>query len=265
MASKAGTAPPEVPPTFERDVRIGALTLDSGAVLDDVVQRVSWYGTPRSDDANVVLINHALTGSSHVADWWRGIIGPGKLLDTQRLAVIGINNLGSCYGSTGPTSPDPDGAPYGADFPVVSVGDIVRAQRRALDVLGIRRLAAVVGGSLGGMQALRWALEPGGTVGHAIVIGAYDYLAPMAIALNTVAREAIAQSVTPEAGIALARKIAMLTYKSDALFAQRFGRKTDRNGGDPYLHLDDRFDVEGYLDYQGRLFSARMDNDAYIR
>ncbi|HTV73294.1 MAG TPA: hypothetical protein VME66_06305, partial [Candidatus Acidoferrales bacterium] len=112
---------------------------------------------------------------------------------------------------------------------------------------------------------LQWALDPRAPVEHAIVIGAYDYLAPMAIALNAVAREAIRTSATPEAGIALARKIAMLTYKSDALFAQRFGRTIDRNGGDPYRNLEDRFDVEGYLDYQGRIFTARMDADAYVR
>lgn len=254
-----------VSPAFERDVAVGSITLDCGVTLDEVVQRVTCYGEPRADFANVVLVNHALTGSSHVADWWRGIIGPGKLLDTSRLAVIGINNLGSCYGSTGPASSSPSGEPFGAAFPVVSVADIVLAQRLALDKLGITRLAAVAGGSLGGMQALQWAMHPGGTVDHAIVIGAYDYLAPMAIALNYVAREAIRTSKTPEDGIALARKIAMLTYKSDALFARRFGRKVDRNGGDPRRFLEDRFDVEGYLDYQGRIFAARMDTDAYVR
>ena len=251
--------------TFERDVSIGSVALDCGVTLEDVVQRVTCYGEPRADFANVVLVNHALTGSSHVADWWRGIIGPGKLLDTDRLAVIGINNLGSCYGSTGPSSLGPSGRPYGAAFPVVSVADIVRAQSLALRGLGITHLAAVAGGSLGGMQALQWALEPSRCVDHAIVIGAYDYLAPMAIALNYVARQAIRTSKTPEDGIALARKIAMLTYKSDALFAARFGRKADRAGGDPKRSLDDRFDVEGYLDYQGRIFAARMDTDAYVR
>jgi homoserine O-acetyltransferase len=251
--------------TFERDVSVGSVALDCGVTLHDVVQRVTCYGEPRADFANVVLVNHALTGSSHVADWWRGIIGPGKLLDTDRLAVIGINNLGSCYGSTGPTSTGPSGRPYGSAFPVVSVADIVRAQMLALRQLGITHLAAVAGGSLGGMQALQWAVHPSRCIDHAIVIGAYDYLAPMAIALNYVARQAISTSKTPEDGIALARKIAMLTYKSDALFAQRFGRKVDRNGGDPTRRLDDRFDVEGYLDYQGRIFAARMDTDAYVR
>jgi homoserine O-acetyltransferase len=254
-----------VVPAFERDVSVGSVALECGVTLDDVVQRVTCYGEPRADFANVVLVNHALTGSSHVADWWRGIIGPGKLFDTERLAVIGINNLGSCYGSTGPASLGPSGRAYGAEFPVVSVADIVLAQSLALRELGITRPAAVVGGSLGGMQALQWAVQPAGAVDHAIVIGAYDYLAPMAIALNYVARQAISTSKTPEDGIALARKIAMLTYKSDALFAQRFARKVDRNGGNPRRRLDDRFDVEGYLDYQGRIFAARMDTDAYVR
>ena len=247
----------------ERDVAIGALELECGATLPNVVQRVSIYGTPREDGANVALVNHALTGSSRVEDWWGEIAGPGKLLDTNALAVVGINVVGSCYGSTGPTSVAPDGQPYGARFPVVSVRDMVRAQRRALRELGIERLAVVAGGSLGGMQALEWTFQAPGEIGCALVIGAYDHFSAMGIALNAVAREAIRVAKTPQAGVELARKIAMLTYKSEALFAQRHGRKFDRKGGDPTKNPDDRFDVEGYLDYQGGLFSARMDPEAY--
>ncbi|MGH7707355.1 MAG: homoserine O-acetyltransferase family protein [Vulcanimicrobiaceae bacterium] len=252
-------------PALERDVAIGDLALDCGRVLPDVVQRISIYGTPRPDGANVVLVEHALTGSSRTAEWWPGIVGPGCLLDTDRLAVVGVNILGSCYGSTGPTSLDPSGRPYGAEFPVIGVGDMVRAQQLALAQLEITQFAAVAGGSLGGMQALEWALRFPTACDHAIVVGAYDYLSALGIALNAVAREAIRNGgPTPQAGIELARKIAMLTYKSDALLAERFGRNADRRGGDPYANHDDRFDVEGYLDYQGRIFSTRMDDASYL-
>ena len=251
-------------PSFERDVPIGALALDCGVTLPAVVQRVSVYGEPRRDGSNVVLVPHALTGSSRVLDWWGDLAGPGKLFDTGALAIVGVNALGGCYGSTGPSSPAADGAPYGARFPVVSVGDIVRAQRAALATLGITRLAAVAGGSLGGMQALEWALQAPAQLAHAFVIGAYDSFSAMGIALNAVAREAVRVAADRTQGIELARKIAMLTYKSEALFAARFGRKFNRKGGDPTKNAGDKFDVEGYLDYQGALFSARMDPDAYL-
>ncbi len=249
---------------LERDVSIGALALESGVTLPEVVQRVTFYGEPRADGSNVVLVAHALTGSSRVLDWWGGLAGPAKLFDTRALAIVGVNALGSCYGSTGPLSPAPDGRPYGSRFPVVSVVDLVRAQRAALAQLGITRLAAVAGGSLGGMQALEWAFQAPESIGHAFVIGAYDWFSAMGIALNAVAREAIRIAANRTAGVELARKIAMLTYKSDALFAERFGRKFNRKGGDPTKNRADRFDVEGYLDYQGALFSARMDPDAYL-
>ncbi len=225
---------------------------------------MSVYGEPRADGANVVLVNHALTGSSRVLDWWGGLAGPGRLLDTDALAIVGVNALGSCYGSTGPTSLAPDGEPYGERFPLVGVTDMVRAQREALASLGLTRFAAVVGGSLGGMQAVAWALEAAAQVDRVIAIGAYDHFAAMGIALNAVAREAIRIARTPAEGVALARKIAMLTYKSEALFAERYGRKPDRGGGDPARHATDRYDVEGYLDHQGAVFVARMDPQAYL-
>lgn len=242
-------------------------------MLDSVVQRVTIYGDPKGE---AVLVTHALTGSSRVAEWWPGIVGHGKLFDPAECAVVGVNALGSCYGSTGPASERPDGGGrYGAAFPVVTVGDIVRAQASALEQLGIGRLRAVAGGSLGGMQALQWALDYPQRVGKAVVVGAYDHFSAMGIALNAVAREAIRidpryrggdydPADPPTAGIELARKIAMLTYKSEALFAQRFGRKLDRSGGNPYANATDRFDVEGYLDHQGTLFSRRMDANAYL-
>ncbi len=256
---------PNLHPTTERDVAIGRLALDSGVALDGVVQRVSIYGKPRPDGSNVVFVAHALTGSSRVADWWPGLIGPGLFLDTNRLAVVGVNALGGCYGSTGPTSLAPDGAPYGARFPIVTVGDIVRAQRIALERLGISVLALAIGGSLGGMQALEWAFAAPRSVENAIVVGAYDSFSAMGIALNAVAREAIRNGgPTATSGIELARKIAMLTYKSEALFSHRFGRRFDRKGGDPTRNPDDRFDVEGYLNYQGSIFAERMDDHTYL-
>jgi homoserine O-acetyltransferase len=233
-------------------------------VLRDVVQRVSIYGTPEADGANVVLVAHALTGSSRVADWWGEIAGPGKLFDPAETAIVGINLLGGCYGSTGPASAAPGGRAYGAEFPVLTVRDMVEAQARALERLGITRVQTVIGGSLGGMQALEWALRRPLRVDHAVAVGAYDHFSAMGIALNKVARDAIRIGGFPE-GLELARKIAMLTYKSDALLRERFGRKPDRNdAGNPFEDPAARFDVEGYLDYQGRIFSARMDPASYL-
>ena len=258
-ATKTGTEP-----TLERDVVLERVALESGASLQNVTQRVSVYGTPRSDGSNVALVCHALTGSSRALDWWGGLAGPGKLLDTDALAIVCVNALGSCYGSTGPASFAPDGEPYGERFPVVTVTDIVRASREALSQIGLTRFAAVVGGSLGGMQAIAWALEAPANVDRCIVIGAYDHFAAMGIALNAIAREAIAIARKPEEGIALARKIAMLTYKSEPLLAERFARNFDRKGGDPTRNPHDRYDVEGYLDYQGAIFAKRMDPQAYL-
>jgi homoserine O-acetyltransferase len=245
-------------------VPIGSLALDCGVTLQNVVQRVSIYGELQADLSNAVLVCHALTGSSRVLDWWGGLAGPGKLLDTRSFGVIGVNALGSCYGSTGPSTLAPDGAPYGARFPLLTPFDLVRAQREALAQIGIPRFAAVVGGSLGGMQALAWALEAPAQVERAIVIGAYDHFSAMGIALNAVAREAIGIARTSREGIALARKIAMLSYKSEALFEERHARKPDRRGGDPFRDASARFDIEGYLDHQGEIFAARMEPQAYL-
>jgi homoserine O-acetyltransferase len=259
----------------ESDVEIGALDLENGARIPRVVQRVTRYGSPAADGSNVVVVTHALTGSSRAGDWWGGLIGPGKLFDPATWCVIGINALGSCYGSTGPASAGPDGAPYGARFPIVTVADMVNAQRRALAELGIVRAAIVIGGSLGGMQALAWGLAHGDAVGHAIVVGAYDAFSALGIGLNAVARQAIlddpafaggdyAADAPPVHGMRLARMIAMLTYKSDALLEERFANRPDRAGGDPRRNRTDRFDVEGYLAYQGDIFAKRMDANSYL-
>ena len=240
------------------------MELNCGVTLAGVVQRVSVYGTPRSDGSNVVLVAHALTGTSRVLDWWGGLAGPGKLIDTNAVAVVCVNALGSCYGSTGPGSLAPDGTPYGERFPLVTVTDMVRAQRRALAALGHTQFAAVIGGSLGGMQAIAWGIEAPEAVDRVVAIGAYDHFAAMGIALNAIAREAIRIARTPAEGIALARKIAMLTYKSEALLARRFARNLDRAGSDPTRVATDRYDVEGYLDYQGAIFAERMEPGSYL-
>lgn len=226
----------------ETTIDIGALQLDSGETLPAVQQRVTIDGAdPLPDGSNVVFAAHALTGSSRVAEWWPDIVGDGALFDQRYWCVIGINVLGGCYGSTRPEQR-------------VTVRDIVRAQQKALDKLGIARLAVVVGGSLGGMQALQWALDAPERVDHAIVIGASDHHTAMGVALNAVQREAIA--LDPVRGVALARKIAMLSYKSDDLLAERHDRKADRKGRA-------QFDVEGYLDHQGDKFVERMDGGTY--
>ena len=268
--------PSRLEPVFEEDVRIGALTLANGARLEHVIQRVTRYGVePLADGSNVILMLHALTGSSRVADWWSGLIGTGALIDPARACLIGINVLGGCYGSTGPASDAPDGARYGSRFPIVTVADMVDAQARALSVLGIERLALVIGGSLGGMQALQWAVRYGERVDEAVVVGAHDAFSALGIGLNFCARTAImndphflggdyAANAEPLDGIRLARMIAMLSYTSDVLLEGRFANKLDRRGGDPAQTRADRFDVEGYLAYQGDLFARRMDANAYL-
>jgi homoserine O-acetyltransferase len=255
----------------DHDVELGDVALRNG-IVPNVVQRVSIYGRPRDGGANVVFAPHALTGSSRVTEWWSGIAGPGTLFDPDRWCIVGINVLGGCYGSTGPPSIAPDGRPWGPRFPVVTVEDMVDVQRSALLQLGINRLAVVIGGSLGGFQALSWARRFGSAVDHAIVVGAHDHLRAQAIAQNTLARDAIAldpsfrdgwYDAQPIAGLALARAIATLTYKSEALFETRYANRPDRSGGDPARALADRFDVDGYLAYQGARFADRMDANTY--
>jgi homoserine O-acetyltransferase/O-succinyltransferase len=247
--------------------------LRSGASMPEVVQRVTRYGAaPRDDGANVVLVTHALTGSSRVVEWWSGIIGAGRLFDPADWCVVGVNVLGGCYGSTGPTTIADDGRRWGPRFPVVTVDDIVEAERRALEALGIARIGVVIGGSLGGFQALQWARAHGERVARAIVVGAFDHLRAQGIAQNGAARDAIALDPAfwdgwydeqPVRGLKLARAIATLTYKSEGLFEQRFANRPDRKGSDPGQRLDDRFDVEGYLDHQGDAFAARIDANSY--
>lgn len=225
---------------IERTISIGALELDGGQILPAVDQRVAIYGDPNC--GRVALVLHALTGDHRAAAWWPGIVGEGALLDPREYCIVGINMLGSCYGSTQVRER-------------ITIGDIVRAQRRALDLLGIERVELAIGGSMGGMQALQWAHDAPERIGRAIVIGAPDRTGTTAIALNSIQRDAIV--LDPIEGLGLARKIAMLSYKSDALLSRRHGRRPDRNGRR-------RFDVEGFLAAQATKLVERIDAATYV-
>ena len=268
------------------------LPLQSGASIRGYSLSYETYGTLNADKSNAVLICHALNASHHVAGvyadqpknlgWWDNMIGPGKSLDTDRFFVIGVNNLGSCFGSTGPMHTNPDtGRVYGADFPVVTVEDWVNAQARLLDALGIEQLAAVMGGSLGGMQALSWTLQYPERVKHAVVVASAPNLNAENIAFNEVARRAIvtdpdfhdghfyAQGVVPKRGLRIARMIGHITYLSDDVMNEKFGRElreavTHNASGYKYSTQEVEFQIESYLRYQGDKFSEYFDANTYL-
>jgi homoserine O-acetyltransferase len=261
------------------------LALASGASIAGYALMIETYGTLNAARSNAVLVCHALNASHHVAGvhaddparigWWDNMVGPGKPVDTERFFVVGVNNLGSCFGSTGPMSPDPaSGRPYGASFPVVTVEDWVNAQARLADALGIDCWAAVMGGSLGGMQALSWAIQYPQRLRHCIAVAAAPKLSAQNIAFNEVARTAIrsdpdfhggdyyAHGVVPKSGLRVARMIGHITYLSGADMAEKFGR-TMR--ADNYqFHYDVEFEVERYLRYQGDKFSEYFDANTYL-
>ncbi len=261
------------------------LPLQSGAELRDYTLVYETYGTLNADRSNAVLVCHALNASHHVAGtyegqpksvgWWDNMVGPGKPLDTDRFFVIGVNNLGSCFGSTGPMHTNPDtGKPYGAAFPVVTVEDWVHAQARLADALGIQRFAAVMGGSLGGMQALAWSMLYPARVGHCLVIASTPKLSAQNIAFNDVARQAIltdpdfhdgdfyAHGVVPKRGLRVARMIGHITYLSDDDMAEKFGR--DLRNADYQFGFGIDFEIESYLRYQGDKFSEYFDANTYL-
>jgi len=248
------------------------------------------YGQLNAQRSNAVLICHALNASHHVAGvypgqdksegWWDNMVGPGKPLDTDRFFVIGVNNLGSCFGSTGPMHTNPQtGRVYGADFPVVTVEDWVDSQARLLDELGITQLAAVMGGSLGGMQALSWTLQHPERVRHALVIASSPNLNAENIAFNEVARRAIAtdpdfhgghfyaHGVVPKRGLRIARMLGHITYLSDDVMNEKFGRRLqDALANAPYQYStqDIEFEIESYLRHQGDKFSEYFDANTYL-
>ena len=272
------------------------LVLQSGASIRQYDLAFETYGTPNADKSNAVLICHALNASHHVAGvyegqaksegWWDNMVGPGKPVDTDRFFVIGVNNLGSCFGSTGPmhTNPDSaDGQVYGADFPVVTVEDWVHAQALLLDRLGIQTLAAVMGGSLGGMQALAWSLLYPQRLRRAVVVASAPNLTAENIAFNEVARRAIVtdpdfhgghfyrHGVVPKRGLRIARMIGHITYLSDDVMNAKFGRQlrsaVTQAGADPdyrYSTQDVEFQIESYLRYQGDKFADYFDANTYL-
>jgi homoserine O-acetyltransferase len=265
------------------------LRLQSGAHLADYTLMYETYGALNADKSNAVLVCHALNASHHVAGsyehdpkqvgWWDNMVGPGKPLDTNRFYVIGVNNLGSCFGSTGPMHDNPaTGKPYGAAFPVVTVEDWVAAQARLADVLGIEQFAAVMGGSLGGMQALAWSIMYPKRLRHCVVIASTPKLTAQNIAFNDVARQAIlsdpdyrggdfyAHGVVPRNGLRVARMVGHITYLSDDDMAEKFGRKL-RNAAEGNEYKFDfgiDFEIESYLRYQGDKFSEYFDANTYL-
>jgi len=262
------------------------LRLKSGAVMDAYDLVYETYGRLNADRSNAVLVCHALNAAHHVAGhyaddpgnigWWDNMIGPGKPVDTNRYFVVGVNNLGGCHGSTGPQSINPaTGKPWGADFPVVTVEDWVATQARLADHLGIRRFAAVMGGSLGAMQALAWTYLHPGRVGHALVIACAPNLSAQNIAFNEVARQAIitdpdfhgghyyGHDTRPTRGLRVARMIGHITYLSDDEMASKFGRQL-KNEKLNYT-FDSEFEIESYLRHQGGKFSEYFDANTYLR
>jgi homoserine O-acetyltransferase len=267
-----------VQPTKEADFTFAhdePFSLCAGAALQPVTLRYAVYGKMSPSRDNVILVCHALSGSARVADWWQEMFGPDGAFDLERHCVVCANVLGSCYGSTGPTSLNPrTGQPYGPDFPMITVADMVRTQALLLDHLGVEQVEAVIGGSIGGLQALEWAVLYPDRLRHCIAIGAAP-VGAMALAMSHLQRQAICSDPAwqdgryppgeqPAAGLALARAIAMCTYKSAELFEERYARKPNRGGDDPFTTLHGRFDIGGYLDYQGQIFVRRFDANTYL-
>ena len=261
------------------------LIFKSGAVLPRFELAYETYGTLNSHRSNAILICHALSGHHHVAGvyadspksagWWDNMVGPGKPIDTDRFYVVGMNNLGGCHGSTGPSSVDPEtGKPYGSGFPVITVEDWVESQARLADFLGIECFAAVIGGSLGGMQALQWSLAHPGRVRHVLAIASAPRLTAQNIAFNDVARNAILtdpdfhggdyyqHNVVPARGLRLARMLGHITYLSDDAMADKFGREL--KSGQYNYGYEVEFQIESYLRYQGDKFAGLFDANTYL-
>ncbi|MBS4021101.1 MAG: homoserine O-acetyltransferase [Dethiobacter sp.] len=271
------------PKTFTFACQPGGFRLESGRALSPVTVAYETYGCLDASGSNAILIAHALTGSALVASspdaeeegWWDGLIGPGKIFDTDRYFIVCANVLGGCYGSTGPASLNPEtGRPFGMDFPVVTIRDMVCAQKKLLDYLGVKRLVTVAGGSMGGMQALEWAVVFPGFVSSVISIAASERLTPLAIAYNQAGRRAIMDDpdwrrgdyydrTFPASGLSLARMIGTITYKSNETFEERFGRKLQGDKSDYYNFFQD-FAVESYLSYQGAKLVSRFDPNSYL-
>ena len=262
---------------------IDALTLDCGRTLSPVQVAYETYGQLNAAKDNAILLLHALSGSAHAGfvndkgeqGWWYDFIGPGKALDTERYFIVCSNVLGGCSGSTGPGSIDPaTGRPYGLGFPVITVGDMVRAQKCLIDSLGIETLLAAIGGSIGGMQALQWAVDYPEIVRSAVILAAANRLSAQGIAFNEVGRQAIMadpcwqngdyyDGTPPRTGLALARMIGHITYLSEESMHEKFGRALKGADGYRYKFSED-FEVESYLHYKGNRFVERFDANSYL-
>jgi len=267
-----------------------AVALDAGGQLEAMTVAYETWGALDDDRSNAVLICHAWTGDSHVAGpaedghptpgWWEQVVGPGRAIDTDRWFVVCSNVIGGCQGSTGPASPHPDdGRPYGPRFPTVTVRDMVRAQARLADHLGIRRWHAVVGGSMGGMQVLEWAVMHPDRVGGIVPIATCAQSTAQQIAWGAIGRRAIrldpkwrdgdyygaADGDGPTTGLSIARMVSQVTFRSDNVFTQKFGRSLlDQDDTHTGMDLWDRFEVEGYLEHHGAKLARRFDANSYL-
>lgn len=264
------TAPSEERRQF---AHFGPYDCEAGGHLEALTVAYETWGTLNADRSNAVLVCHALTGDSHCVGWWDRLVGPGRPIDTERYFVIGSNALGGCQGTTGPASCAPDGRRYAVEFPIVTVGDMVRVQAQLLDHLGVERLALVAGGSMGGMQALEWTVRFPARVAKAFVAASCAAHSAMQIGFNEGARQAIMRDAAwngglyeppgPVGGLAVARMIGHLTFLSEASFAHKFARRFQ--GKDkPEYHLGVEFEVESYLKHQGDKFTTRFDANSLI-
>lgn len=264
------------------------LHLRTGQVLERFTLAYETYGTLNADRSNAILICHALSGDSHVAGyytnnpdekpgWWDDAVGPGKMFDTNRYYVICANVIGGCQGSTGPSSPAPDGQPYGLRFPLVTIADMVAAQRLLMDRLGIERLFAVAGGSMGAMQALQWTVDTPERVANCLFLAATPRSSTQNIAFNEIGRQAIyadrrwnrgdyygADREAPDAGLAVARMVGHITYMSERSLESKFGRTLQGHDQLPYTFFAPEFTVESYLQHQGEKFVQRFDANSYL-
>ncbi len=261
------------------------LELESGQSLAPLTLAYETYGRLNGDGSNAILLLHALSGDAHAAGrhspndrktgWWDAMVGPGRAFDTDRYFVICSNVIGGCMGSTGPSSRDPrSGQPYGARFPVITIGDMVRAQVRLIDALGIKRLLAVAGGSMGGFQALEWATAYPDRVAGSLLLATAARSSPQTIAWNSIGRRSIMRDPhwcggdyydhePPCDGLAIARMIGHVTYLSEQTIERKFGRRLQA-ATEPAFSLEQEFAVESYLDYQGESFNARFDANSYL-
>ena len=287
MTLDPGAAASQAPaPSGKLHRRIGYFEPELGGFLPEVTLAYETWGDLNSARDNAVLIVHALTGDSHAAGdpsagykrggWWDPVVGPGRMIDTDEYFVICSNVLGGCSGSTGPASTNPQTEqPYGMDFPLITIRDMVRVQKRLLDDLGVKSLNLVIGGSIGGQQALEWAVEFPDFVERAVPVAATGALGPQGIAMSEIGRRAILADPdwqdggyygtgrSPDAGLAIARMAGMITYQSAAGQWERFGRRPAQR---PALHreIGGRFEVESYLHYQGRELTTRFDANSYL-